>query len=148
MKKLLPSLLCLVALTAQSADAPPNPPRPAHGIGMDYGPFQHYSILKPREPRPAARPAQRRSAATTRSAIPAKPPGPNPNPPWKPGDLLATKGIAVKLSDNAAICFDTETLRYAAGWTGGYLDVALTNLVRDQGPLPVSAAGSLAFTTD
>jgi hypothetical protein len=154
MKKLLPALLCLIVLAVfrlRAADAPTKPSGPAHGLDMDYGPFLHYSILKPREPRPSTRPAQRRPATRATGGSPAsvsKPPGPNPNPPWKPGDLLATKGVAVKLADNAAICFDTETLRYAAGWTGGYLDVSQTNLVRDQGPLPVSAADSLVFTTD
>src|SRR5690242_11930479 len=104
MKNLFPAVLCLIALAAQAADAPPKVLR---GIDMDYGPFLHYSILKPREPSPTTRRTQRR-ATTTRAtggspASVSKPPGPNPNPPWKPGDLLATKGISVKLSDNAAI---------------------------------------------
>lgn len=33
-----------------------------------------------------------------------------------------SKGIAVNLGD-AAICFDTDTLRYSAGWTGGFVQM-------------------------
>ena len=35
------------------------------------------------------------------------------------------KGIAIKLGDQdeAAVCFDTELLRYSAGWTGGFLQL-------------------------
>jgi hypothetical protein len=37
---------------------------------------------------------------------------------------VANKGIAIKLGNNdeATVCFDTELLRYAGGWTGGFLD--------------------------
>src|SRR5436305_11953914 len=120
MRFLYHALLFLAVLTTpllRAADAPTEPAKRPWGTDMDYGPFLHYSILKPREPKPTTRSARRRPAtrggATTRGAT-AQPSGPNPNPPWKPGDLLATKGIAVKLADNAAICFDTETLRYGA----------------------------------
>ena len=35
------------------------------------------------------------------------------------------KGIAIKIGeqDEAAVCFDTELLRYSAGWTGGFLQL-------------------------
>lgn len=36
---------------------------------------------------------------------------------WRP----ALKGLNIKLDDNAAVCFDTERLRMAVGWTGGFL---------------------------
>ncbi len=41
-----------------------------------------------------------------------------------------TKAIAVRLSDTAAMVFDSETLRYAATWTGGYVDMTATNVTR------------------
>src|SRR5688572_31547814 len=45
-------------------------------------------------------------------------------------DNLALKGLAIRLgsSNEAAVCFDTELLRYGAGWTGGFLDIARTHL--------------------
>ena len=36
---------------------------------------------------------------------------------WRP----ALKGLSIKLDDNASVCFDTERLRMAVGWTGGFL---------------------------
>jgi hypothetical protein len=41
----------------------------------------------------------------------------------QPAGNFAYKGVAVKLwgDDNEAIIFDTDTLRYSAGWTGDYV---------------------------
>src|SRR5437660_12491648 len=103
--------LATIVLIRSPAIAVPDA-KPSRGVDMDYGPFLNYSVLKPREPKPAG-PAKKPAAAAEEK----KPEGPNPNPPWKAGDLLATKGVAVKLDHGASICFDTETLRYAAGWT-------------------------------
>ena len=36
---------------------------------------------------------------------------------WRP----ALKGLNIDLGQNAAICFDTERLRVAAAWTGGFI---------------------------
>ena len=58
---------------------------------MDYGPFISSSV-------------------TMFGAHPEKPEG------------ITLKGVTVKLADGkAAVCFDTDTLRYSAGWTGGWL---------------------------
>src|SRR5262245_11366915 len=35
----------------------------------------------------------------------------------------ANKGIAIKLDNNAYVCFDTDLLRMAFGWTGKYLNL-------------------------
>ena len=38
---------------------------------------------------------------------------------------VANKGIAIKVGDEknpVTVCFDTELMRYAGGWTGGFLD--------------------------
>lgn len=34
---------------------------------------------------------------------------------------VTTKAITVKVGNNAAVCFDTNMVRYAGGWTGGWL---------------------------
>ena len=60
-----------------------------------------------------------------------------------------TKGVTVTLraaTNAAAVLFDTETLRYAAGWTGGWLDLSKTHLTTSKGELPPRVAGKLAFT--
>jgi hypothetical protein len=36
---------------------------------------------------------------------------------WRP----ALKGLNIKLGNNSSVCFDTERLRMAVGWTGGFL---------------------------
>ncbi|HYE31628.1 MAG TPA: DUF6797 domain-containing protein [Methylomirabilota bacterium] len=38
-----------------------------------------------------------------------------------PEKNIAYKGMAIRLGDNAAVAFDTDLLRYTAGWTGGYI---------------------------
>lgn len=38
-----------------------------------------------------------------------------------PAGNVAYKGIAIKLDNDAYVCFDTDLLRMAAGWTGNYL---------------------------
>src|SRR2546428_6080741 len=63
-----------------------------YGQRMDYGPFLTYSV-----------------SANERA--------------FQRGEYLALKGIVVKLdnANAAAVCFDTDTLRMAAAWTGGWL---------------------------
>jgi glucose/arabinose dehydrogenase len=62
------------------------------------------------------------------------------------GSLVA-KGISVKLGDGAALCFDCDTLRIGAGWTGGFVDVSKTNLGDLKGSDCASAAGTVVFNT-
>jgi hypothetical protein len=60
-----------------------------------------------------------------------------------------TKGVTVKLAagtNMGAVLFDTETLRYAAGWSGGWLDLSKTHLSTYKGELPLRVLGSLQFT--
>src|SRR5690349_17583129 len=38
-----------------------------------------------------------------------------------PADNVAFKGVAIKLGNDAFVCFDTDQLRMTAGWTGNYL---------------------------
>ncbi len=60
----------------------------------------------------------------------------------------ALKGIAIKLgdADEAAILFDTELLRYAGGWTGGFVTLTGVTFDGSHGPFPM-ADGELVFTT-
>lgn len=60
-----------------------------------------------------------------------------------------TKGVTVHLragTNVAAVLFDTETMRYAAGWTGGWLDLGKTHLASYKGELPPRPDGTIAFT--
>jgi glucose/arabinose dehydrogenase len=60
------------------------------------------------------------------------------------------KGVTVTLragTNIGAVLFDTETLRYAAGWTDGWLDLSKTHLATYKGELPPRLAGKISFTT-
>ncbi len=61
-------------------------------------------------------------------------------------DLLALKGLTVKLGD-ATVCYDLDTLRVAAVWTGGFLDLAGTHLVSSKGAIPTTMGGKEVFST-
>src|SRR5262245_43304663 len=64
-------------------------------------------------------------------------------------DNLALKGLAIRLgsSNEAAVCFDTELLRYGAGWSGGFLDISHTHLDSSKGSHEAFVDGSIQFTT-
>ena len=59
--------------------------------------------------------------------------------------VLAARGITIRLG-NAAVCFDTDTMRMAAGWTGGFLDLSRTNLASLKGTSAATPGGELFFT--
>ncbi len=62
------------------------------------------------------------------------------------GKGRAAKGIAVKLAGGkAGVCFDTETLRYTAGWTGGFLKMESRRFGL---AVPPAADGEIQFHTD
>jgi hypothetical protein len=64
-------------------------------------------------------------------------------------DFVA-KGVTVTLragTNVGAVLFDTETMRYAAGWTHGWLNLSTTHLASYKGALPPRMNGKLAFTT-
>ncbi len=54
------------------------------------------------------------------------------------------KGISIKIGDKAqgAVCFDADTLRYAAGWSGGFLEMNARRYGLLLAPKP---AGPIAF---
>ena len=65
----------------------------------------------------------------------------------KDADILAFKGITIKVGKNAALCFDTDLLRMAAGWTGGFLDLSETHLTTSKGKWPTRPGGAPRILT-
>lgn len=64
----------------------------------------------------------------------------------KPDENLILKGLSIRLGTNAGVCFDTETLDYVAGWTGGFIDVSKSSIAQTaQGSSPVFPAGQKQF---
>ena len=63
-------------------------------------------------------------------------------------DNVVLKALAIQLATNeATVCFDTELLRYAAGWTGGFLDISHTHLDSAKGSHEAFVNGSVLFTS-
>ena len=62
-------------------------------------------------------------------------------------DGVVLKGISVKLGKDAAVVFDTDLMRYAAGWTGGFLDFSDSNPGQEKGNEPSAAFGTQKFAT-
>ncbi len=59
------------------------------------------------------------------------------------------KGVTVSLSagtNRAAVVFDTDTLRYATAWSGGWLDLTKTHLATEKGELPPRVVGKVEWT--
>jgi glucose/arabinose dehydrogenase len=68
--------------------------------------------------------------------------------PKQPEQNLALKGITIHLgqTNEAAVCFDTDLMRYAAGWTDGFLDLSQTHLTTYKGSQPAFLQGLLRFS--
>ena len=92
---------------------------------MDYGPFLTCSVSQP-------------SASIA---------GPSGKKVASPRVGIADKGICIDLGGGAAVCFDTDTLRLAAGWTGGFLDLHRTNIAGQKGNGDAMPAGPITFTS-
>ena len=120
----VPLLLCAAAGTG-----PPPPAAAAPGgAGMDYGPFLSCSLDRDR-----AVSLRHTEMSTEQDGAP---------------NALATKAVVVRLGGSAggtAVAFDTDLLRYAAGWTGGFLNLEQTHLTSQKGAAPPTPAGDLAF---
>jgi hypothetical protein len=70
-----------------------------------------------------------------------------PSVPGRTNENLALKGICIRLggSKEAAVCFDTDLLRYYAGWTGGFLDISNTHLTSSKGSWHALIQGEVKF---
>ena len=65
----------------------------------------------------------------------------------KDADILAFKGITVKVGKDAAVCYDTDLLRMAGAWTGGFLDLSFTHMATSKGLFPTRPGAPLKFAT-
>ncbi len=72
-----------------------------------------------------------------------------PSTPGKTNANLALKGVCIRLggSNEAAVCFDADLLRYYAGWTGGFLDLSKTHLTSYKGSEYATIQGEVKFST-
>ncbi len=65
--------------------------------------------------------------------------------------VLASKGLVIQLGkkDEGYVCYDTDTLRMAAGWTGGFLKLQNTNIgtYKGAGTSAGEIAGEVRFRT-
>lgn len=136
--------LCRLAIAASLLNgigrctlaAPAAPAPPAFGVDMDYGPFLTGSLDRDR-------------------AISEKHSGESTEQTGKNANALAAKAVIVRLgteSDPAAIAFDTDLLRYAAGWTGGFVQLGKTHLATMKGSVPLAPVADpkvagILFTT-
>ena len=112
-------VLCRVAPAAAA---------PAPGEDMDYGPFLSGSLDRDKAV------SEKHSKESTEQD------GLHPN-------ALAAKAVVVKVGSGAAVAFDTDLLRYAAGWTGGFVDLRKTHLTTPKGSTPLAPKGKLLFET-
>jgi hypothetical protein len=97
---------------------------------MDYGPFLTGSL-------------DRHRAVSEKHVDESTEQDGNPN-------ALAAKAVVVRFgtgAESAAVAFDTDLLRLAAGWTGGFVNLDKTHLASMKGSVPLAPAGKLMFVT-
>ncbi|HWE02097.1 MAG TPA: DUF6797 domain-containing protein [Tepidisphaeraceae bacterium] len=120
---------------------------PGRGEEMNYGPFLSFTVLRPE---PAGQKVVHGGASNgdPRGWRPVQIVDGIPEPArTDAGELAAVRGIAVKVADDAAICFDADLLSYSAGWTGGFLDLSHTDIAQYKGDQPARIRGDLQFGT-
>jgi hypothetical protein len=117
-----------ILLTAAAQAAPP--PEPTIGWEMDYGPFLSGSLDRDKAvSEKNSKESQEQLGAANRNG-------------------LAAKAINVRLGrGKAGVAFDTDLLRYAAGWTGGFLDLSKTHLTSLKGSTALTPRGAVRFST-
>jgi glucose/arabinose dehydrogenase len=106
---------------SRDPDSVPTPTsaKPTRGARMDFGPFLTSSLSLP--------------PANAKEKIPP---------------AIAYKSINLKLGNGAYVAFDTDLLRYAAGWTGDWLDLSKTHMTTMKGDVCPAVAGKLTFMTN
>jgi glucose/arabinose dehydrogenase len=121
----------LIAPSSSSA-APQEPVTPImkFGAATDYGPFLTGSLDR------------EKAVSKANEELTTEQLGPEKDP-----NHLATKSINIDLGNGAAVAFDADLLRYAAGWTGGFLDLTNTHLTSGKRSVPMTPKGTIAFTT-
>lgn len=94
--------------------------QPGPGAGMDYGPFLAYSI--------SHAPGLKSKKTPPRVGI-------------------ADKGLMIDVGNGATVCFDEDTCRMAAAWTGGFVDLTRTHQMSLKGWWDATPAGPIVFST-
>lgn len=92
------------------------------GSQMDYGPFLAYSVSE--DPGPIVK---------------------GHKPPVRVD--IANKGLTIDVGNGAAVCFDQDTCRMAAGWTGGFLNLSKTHQASLKGSWDATPGGPIVFST-
>jgi hypothetical protein len=66
-----------------------------------------------------------------------------------PNDNIAIKGIAIKIGaeKKAGVAFDTDLIRYSAGWTNGWLSIRGVHYDGNHGPHGPKTSGDHIFAT-
>jgi hypothetical protein len=120
------SLWCVLLLTtagAQAAYTPATQPgEAAIGSLMDYGPFLASSVSQDPGPMKKGKKAPERIG-------------------------FAEKGLTIDVGNGATVCFDEDTCRMAAGWTGKMLDLSRTHQTSLKGSWDATPNGPLVFST-
>ena len=120
------SLWCVLLLSAAGAEAAyapaTQPGEAAIGSLMDYGPFLASSVSHDPGPMKKGKKAPERSG-------------------------FAEKGLTIDVGNGAAVCFDEDTCRLAAGWTGKMLDLSRTHQTSLKGSWDATPTGPLVFST-
>jgi hypothetical protein len=96
--------------------------QPSAGSQMDYGPFLAYSVSE--DPGPIVK---------------------GQKPPTRVD--IANKGLTIDVGNGAAMCFDEDTCRMAAGWTGGFLNLSKTHQASLKGSWDATPGGPIVFST-
>jgi glucose/arabinose dehydrogenase len=121
--------LC-VATAARAGELKPpakyTGPKPTHVDSMQWGPFFSYSIGR----------VQAMDGTVTGKEYGNK-------------ECVVLKGIVVPLTParDVNVVFDTDLLRYAVGWSGGFLDLSRSNAGQYKGDEPPSALGTARWGT-
>jgi glucose/arabinose dehydrogenase len=125
MKTVIASISIATLLFVGVAAAPASSGKagePAVGSIMDYGPFLASSVSEP----PGVA-------------------GKGKKPSLRVG--FSDKGLSIDVGNGATVCFDEDTCRMAAGWTGGLLDLSRTHMTSLKGSWDASPAGPIVFST-
>ena len=121
---ILTAILALGVLTQLAAGADADKAAVNEGTyaaGMDYGPFLQYSVSRDPGPKSKKNPAR---------------------------VGIAEKGLTIDVGNGATVCFDEDTCRMAAGWTGGFLDLSRTHMTNLKGWWDATPQGTVVFSSE
>src|SRR5258708_38879999 len=126
MRRLVPACLVTALAAASFASA-------ARYDEMDYGPFISATFVAPW---PKGNLSHRGIAVRFEARVPGE----------QPVEIRSGKKISMSDPGQCGVVFDTELLRYACGWSGGFINYTRVVFHGDHGANP-SPRGTLAFGT-